>query len=369
MQVAVTGVKDIAHLHVVSNRDFVNGAKNFRQPRARNDGVLHHQRRRDTTHCAERLLASLPEPRAFVVGRCHTDVTRAALTTTVLDGCHVVGQTSRESVHFTQEDRCSVDRIACRVDRCLDRADRRVVHHLKCGRNNAGRDDRRHSARGAVDARKVRENRAHGLRQWYETNPDTGRDPEAAFGPDEDAEQIVAIAFAVRIAEAHSSAIGENDIERDDVVEGDAVLEAVRTTRVFGDVATDRAHGLAGRIWCVLQSMRCDGTRQLRVDDTGFDVRNTILRIDFDDARQPIESEYHDVIGERTAGEARAGTPWHKRHTLTRERTNDPDHFVLRARKNRQRGQRAIAWEPVCVEGHKLSLAPLHPARADDRFE
>ena len=43
VQIAVTGVKDIAHLHAVSHRDFVNGAQNFRQPRAGNDRVLHHQ--------------------------------------------------------------------------------------------------------------------------------------------------------------------------------------------------------------------------------------------------------------------------------------------------------------------------------------
>jgi hypothetical protein len=85
------------------------------------------------------------------------------------------------------------------------------------------------------------------------------------------------------------------------VVQCDPVLEAVRPTCVLGDVAADRAGGLAGWIGRVMQPVRRDGARERHVHDAWLDHGETFHRIDRQNARQAIESDEHHVIGERAA--------------------------------------------------------------------
>src|SRR3569623_775568 len=52
----------------------------------------------------------------------------------------------------------------------------------------------------------------------------TVRAPEASLGADEGTEQVVAVHFAIGVAERHDLAAGENDLEREHVIQRHAVF-------------------------------------------------------------------------------------------------------------------------------------------------
>ena len=80
-----------------------------------------------------------------------------------------------------------------------------------------------------------------------------GDDPERALGADEEVRQVVAHdVLGVPAAGADDLAVGEHDLEAQDVVARDAVLHAAQAAGVLGEVAADRAGleatpGRAGR--------------------------------------------------------------------------------------------------------------------------
>ena len=73
-------------------------------------------------------------------------------------------------------------------------------------------------------------------------------DAEGPFGADNDAGQIVAGIVFGRPAGLHDPAIGQHQLDAEDVIDGDAVFERVRPAGVGRHVAADGAGALAGRI-------------------------------------------------------------------------------------------------------------------------
>ena len=76
-----------------------------------------------------------------------------------------------------------------------------------------------------------------------------------------------------RRAEPDDGRVGQHDLELDDVIGGDAVLEAVRPAGVLGDVAADGAGRLAGGIGDVVQAVRRDRLGEPRVHHAGLERR------------------------------------------------------------------------------------------------
>ena len=72
-------------------------------------------------------------------------------------------------------------------------------------------------------------------------------------------------------AELDELAVGEDDRETADVVDGEAVLEAVGAARVLGHVAADRADLLARGVGRVVEAVRRDRARDVEVGDAGLD--------------------------------------------------------------------------------------------------
>ena len=206
----------------------------------------------------------------------------------------------------------------------------------------------------------------HHVGQRHESHGDFSGNPETSLAAYEQAEQIVAVGFAKTFAKLYRATIGEHDQAFDDVIERDAVLEAMRSASIFRHVAANRADALAGRIGGVLQAVAGRGTREFRIDDAGFDHRHAIHRIDAQNFREAIESDQHDVVGKCTTGQTGAGTAWHERHPGRGQRLYHVYDFVLRAGEHGKVGKRAISREPVGIVGHEFGRAGFHPARADD---
>ena len=214
---------------------------------------------------------------------------------------HIRIESRIQSIELDQQHRVGIRGIACRVDRRLDGANRRPIHHLERRRKNSGRDDRRRRARARVDRHEIREQRAHALRIRRELHRDLERDAEASLGADERAEQVVALHLAIGVAERHDLAARENDLERDDVIQRHAVLQAVRPAAVLRDVAADRARGLARRIRRVVQAVRAGRARERHVHCAGLDDREPVQRIDAQDVVEAIEPDHHGVAARERA--------------------------------------------------------------------
>ena len=87
---------------------------------------------------------------------------------------------------------------------------------------------------------------------------------------------------------------------------GEAVLEAVRSAGVFGEVAADGADDLRGGVGRVEEAGAADELGDLRVGDAGFDGDESVLEIDGGDAVHAREAD-DDAAGRGERATAEAG--------------------------------------------------------------
>ena len=155
-----------------------------------------------------------------------------------------------------------------------------------------------------------------------------------------------------------SSPSGQHDLRAGDVVDREAVLEAVRAARVLRDVAADRADLLARRVGGVEVAVGGDGARHVEVRDARLDDDALALEVDLEDPAHPGDGDDDPVRdGERAAGEAGAGAARDERDPVARAEPEHGLHLVRRAREHDARGLRAPAGEAVAVVGREPSGA------------
>ena len=210
MHVPVAGVEHVAHGHAMLLGDGLDRREDARELGARHDGVLDHEVRRQPTHGAECLLAPLPEPGALGLVACDAHRPRALAAAHGLHRGHVLLEAGEGAVEFDEQHRGGVHRIAGRVDRRLHDADGRCVEHLQCRGEDPAGDDGRHRRgpprRDVVkSASSVRTASGSGVSRTVMSSGDA----EAAFRPDERADEVVALGFGVGAAERHDFAVGE----------------------------------------------------------------------------------------------------------------------------------------------------------------
>ena len=88
-----------------------------------------------------------------------------------------------------------------------------------------------------------------------ELHGDFGDEGERAFGADEETVQVVAASVAMYCCQLRTISPSGRTISRaGNVIGGDAVGESVRAAGVFGDVATDGAGFLTGRVGSEVES-------------------------------------------------------------------------------------------------------------------
>ena len=149
--------------------------------------------------------------------------------------------------------------------------DRERVHHLDRGGQDAGGDDRGHRLAGRVGRPERRQVRGHRLGLAQDAQRDLRRDPERSLRADEGAEQVGPVRIERLAAELDELAVGEHDGQPGDVVDREAVLEAVGAARVLGHVAADRADLLARGVGRVEEAVGGDGPRHVEVGDARLD--------------------------------------------------------------------------------------------------
>lgn len=191
----------------------------------------------------------------------------------------------------------------------FDCAQRPAIKHFASRGCDAAGGDFDYSLGGIVNFVEDSEERLHGFRQAREPYRDFRDEAERSFRADEKARQIVAGSIHSRAAQADDLAGGEHNFHRKDVVGGDAVGKRVRASRVFGNVAADRASFLARRIGREMKTCVRDGEAYIGIDDTWLDRSALVFDIDCKDAIHPRKNcNDTAVASQRAAGKAGAGT-------------------------------------------------------------
>ncbi len=101
--------------------------------------------------------------------------------------------------------------------------------------------------------------------------------PSGAFRADDHAAQIRPDLVQRVAAQGHHAAVGAHHREPEDMVGGEAVLQAVRAARVLRHVTPDRADDLARRVGSVVQVVGGHGGGDAEVGHPRLDDRALVL--------------------------------------------------------------------------------------------
>ncbi len=369
MEVAVAGVEDVAHADAMLGGDLLDRRQDLGELGAWHDRVLHHEMRRHSPHCAERLLAPLPELGALGLVPGDANRARAVLLAQRFHRRDVVLDAGLRAIELDQQRRGGVGRIARGIDRGLHCAYRPLIDHLQRGRYDPRGHDVGHRVRRGVEAHEVSEQCADDLRVWREADGDLEGNAEAALGSHERADEIVAVALAVGAPELDDLAVGQEHRERDDVIRRDAVLEAVGSTGVLRDVATDRARGLARGVRCVVEPVRRHGAAERGVHHPRLYDGHSIRRVDRQHACQPMKADEGNAIGEGASGQARARAARHEWYARARELAHHGDRFATRPWKHREPRSLMVRRKRVRRVGQQLRRTEKDAPFADDGGE
>src|SRR4051812_22187198 len=302
MQVAVSGMKDIADHHVVFLADATDGRQNLRQLRPRDHRILNYEVWSEASHRAKGFLPALPQLHSLGVIAGDFDLSGPAFQTDSADSLEVSDNAGFESIELDQQNCFCVARIPRRVDGIFHYADGGPVHELERRGYNSRRDDRRSDMRSLIYGCEVGEKCPYRLRLWRKADSDIEGEPKTSLGPDESSAQVVAISLTNRVPQLHDFTARQNHGEGKDVIERHAVLEAVRSAGVLRHVAADGAGGLAGRIRRIQQSVWRDIAVETEIDDPRLDGGAAILDIERDDFLQAMQAKDDDIVTESAAG-------------------------------------------------------------------
>ena len=148
---------------------------------------------------------------------------------------------------------------------------------------------------------------AAGAGQRTQPQRGLGDDAERALRADEEALEVVAGDVLDRgAAEAHGAAVGEDGLEAEDVVAGDAVLHAAQAAGVGGQVAADGADLERRRVRRVPEAVLPGRRLHLGVEQTGLHRRGHRVRIDPDLAHPLGRQRDAPVHRRRSARQPRA---------------------------------------------------------------
>ena len=127
---------------------------------------------------------------------------------------------------------------------------------------------------------------------------------EQPFGAGEQRQQVEAGAVQGAGPQAQALAFQGHDVHLQQVVHGQAVLQAMHAAGVLRDIAADGAGDLRGRVRCVVQTMRGSGLGDRQVAHARLDPGETTQRIDLEDPPETRHHQQHAVLQrQRAAGQ------------------------------------------------------------------
>ena len=322
MEIAVTGVENVGDAEsgfAAEARDF---AHHLRESGAGNDAVLHDVVGRDAAHGGEGGFAAFPDEGAFGFGLCDTNFRGAVDAANFGDVRHERGDFGFRAVEFDEEKPTAIGIVS--VDGGFGGLNGEIVHHLDGGREHACGDDAADGGASFIGAGKSGEKSVHTFGTLDDAENNFCGDAKSAFRTDEDAAEVVAGRVERFAAEMDERAVGENDLEAEDVRGGESIFEAVRAAGIFRDVAADAADGLRRRIGGVEILAGKNAGGDVGVDDAGLDGGARVFKVDFEDAVHAGEADDDAVFNrERAAAESGAGAASHERNFFAMAEADD----------------------------------------------
>ena len=281
----------------------------------------------------------------------------------------LVVEPDRRPVELDEQDGARLGREPGAKGR-LDGAEDEAIHHLERRGDDAGGDDAGVRLARGGDRSEDGEQRPVRLRRADETQRRARDDPERAFRADDDPEEVVTRPVLDGAPDLHDLPGRQHELDGENVVRRHAVLEGMRSARVLGDVASDRARGLARGIGREDQARLLDRARDPQVHDSGLRGHAAIPDVDRLDALQPARADHHRRP-DRKGSSREAGTRSARDEgdAVLREHPDDRAHLLGSSRQYDELGSRAFEGVAVTLVGQER-VAPCDDApRPDDLFE
>ena len=203
-------------------------------------------------------------------------------------------------------------------------SDGEVVHHFnRCGQHSR-RNDIAHRRARFVCGGESGQQRLNALGPLHDAQNDFGGNAQSALGAHENSGEVITGGIERFPAEMHERTIGKNHFQAHHMRCRKAVLQAMRPAGIFGDVSTDAADRLRGRIGSVEIFLLRDAPGDVQIDDPGFDNHASIREINFKDTIHPRQADDDTVFnGERPAAQACARSARNERDSFTVANSND----------------------------------------------
>ena len=254
MQIAVARMKHIAAAQLVFLFHLGNCQQDVGQALARDGAVHAHVVRADAPRRGEGILASAPKAHALGFAVAHRNRggtgggehrAHAANFFFHLFGC---------AIALAQQNGGGAQ-VVTGVHIVFHGGGHGLVHHLQTGRDDALGNHLRHRFTGLAHIIKAGHDaaRKHGLGD--QLDGDLGGHSQHALAANHDAQKLVAGLIECVAAEGDGFALHGEAAHLLDVVQGQAVFEAMHAARVFRHIAANGAGNLAAGIGRVVQAM------------------------------------------------------------------------------------------------------------------
>ena len=330
VQVAVAGVGDGRDLHAVLGRDLVDRLQHRRHLRPRHADVLGEDRT-EAFQCGVGQLARREQ--RLRLGRIGAGLgpDRAGRGEGAGDRCRLGVARGAGGVDLREQQRLE-GRVEAEVLPVLDGLQAVLVEQLEDGRHQPLSGARGHGLPGVHQVVERADDGARWLRaRRPQPQGHLGDDAERPLGPDEQAGQVEpAHALRRTPTEAHRRAVraarsADHGLEPEDVVAGDAVLEAAQAAGIGRDVAADGRPRRARRVRRVPESFGGDGGLEVVVDDARLDDDDLVVGVDLEDPVQAGDVEDQAAVGGvRAAGQSGARAARDDRARRGRRRPRPP---------------------------------------------
>jgi hypothetical protein len=182
-----------------------------------------------------------------------------------------------------------------------------------------------------------------------------GGDAEGALGADDGAQQVVAGGVRRQPAELHDVALRGDQLRAEDVVAGEAVLEAVRAAGVLGQVAADRADLLAAGVRGVVVALAGRRPGDVEVDHAGLDDRALVGPAHLADGAHP-GGDHQDAVGpgQRAARQPGPRAAGDEGDAVLGAGPHHPGELLGGLGEHHQRGGDPVVGETVALVGAQL---------------
>ncbi len=310
MDVAVAGVAEVDDGNRVLRRDRLDLADHVGNTAARHADVLVEFVGIDLSQARRDAAAHLPDLLALGGVFGHPRLHHSQGTHDLQDALGLTLDEVLLAVDLDDEDRLGL-LGKVEVGRLAHALDGRRIHELQGRGDDLAADDGRDPLGRSVDGIEQDEHRLFrfGFRKQFDH--DFRDDPQRPLAAAQQFGEVVADDPLHRLSpRADDVPLGGDDLEAEDVVLGDAVLDAARPAGAFGDVAPEGAELEGGGIGGVEKAYLLHRDLKLLCDDAGLDFGHQVLGVDAQDAvhaRRHQDDSPRD--GEAPSGEAASGPP------------------------------------------------------------